>query len=128
MGDPKILAANLLQKHFPKFGTFRKSCTYKETGDASYNTSTGVPTPVVISTQANVQMIFDSAAKYATSFPENVDIKETDEVVIFPQLDLVVTPSVNDLIIDDQGTTWNVVAIGKDPGPVHYELLVRPRG
>lgn len=127
MTDPMVMAQKLLQKNFPKFGTFRRSCTYKEMDDGNYNASTGAAADVILSSQPFVQIIFDSPGQYFSSFGDNVTVKTTDRVAIVPSLDLTVEPKERDQIIDPDGVTWVVEALGDDPGPVHYELLIRPR-
>lgn len=127
MTDPMILAQTLLQKNFPKFGKFRRSCSYKEMDNSNYNSGNGTAAEVVVSTQDFVQIIFDDAGEYATSFGDNVTVKITDKVAIVPSLDVTVTPKVKDQIIDPDGVIWVVEGIGTDPGPVHWSLLVRPR-
>lgn len=127
MTDPMELAQKLMQKNFPKFGNFRRPCIYDEMDDSNYNTGSGGATEVILSTQEFVQIIFDDPAAYSESFGDNVTVKTTDKVAIVPSLDLDVEPKVKDQIIDPNSITWVVEAIGTDPGPIHYELLIRPR-
>ena len=128
MGEPGALAASLLQKHFPKFGTFRKSCTYNEVGDSGYDTTIGTVTPVVLSS-TSIEIIFDeftfTQTQASTMQGDETRILQIDMKAIFPSLDLSVTPKVNDLIVQDT-TTWRVMGISLDPKPAHYELHVRP--
>ena len=128
MGDPGALASSLLQKHFPKFGTFRKSCTYKEVDDSTYNTATGSATPVVLSS-TSIEIIFDefsfTQTQSSTIQGDESNILQIDRKAIFPSLDLAVTPKVNDLIVEGT-TTWRVMGISLDPKPAHYELHLRP--
>lgn len=128
MSDPGALAASLLQKHFPKFGTFRKSCTYKEMADSTYNATTGAVTAVVTST-TTINIIFDefgfTVVNAATSQGDELNILTIDRKAIFPALDLSISPKVNDLIVEGS-TTWRVMGISLDPKPAHYELHVRP--
>lgn len=127
MTDPKVLAEQLLQKNWSKFGTFRRPCTYNQMNSASYVPATGVATGEVISIQEGVEIIFDSPGQFFKTFENDQPVQSTDKVAIFPSLDLNVTPTVQDQIIDPEGIVWIVKAIGDDPGPAHYELLIRPR-
>ena len=131
MTDPMVMAQKLLQKHFPKFGTFRRSCSYKEMDNSTYNAVTGAVTEVVVSTQDFVQIIFDYPSvrqgRYVL-FGHELIVHSINRVAIIPTLDLNVIPEAKDQIVDPDGVVWVVLAIADDPGPVHYELLIRPRG
>ena len=56
--DPGALAASLVQEHFPKFGTNRKECDYRQMGETTYNTATQTGTPVISQTHPGLFIIF----------------------------------------------------------------------
>jgi hypothetical protein len=128
MSDPGALAANLLQKNFPKFGTFRKLCTYKDVADPIHDPSTDEVTPVTNSS-TQIYIIFDefnfTLTQAAIMQGDESNIISVDRKAIFPALDLPVVPKVHDLIVEGS-TTWRVMGLSRDPKPAHHELHVRP--
>jgi len=132
MSDPGARSASLLQKHFPKFGTFRKKCTYVVVGVSVYNAAAGTTTPVVVSTHTNLYIIFDEFGFTETQAqqiqPDETRVMSVDRKAVFPSLDLSVTPSVNDEITDEGGQKWRVMGLSNDPKPAHHALHVRPIG
>ena len=130
MTDPGLLAAQLLQRNWHKFGTFRTKCTFKEMGDATKNTATGVVTPVEVSSTPDRYFIFDefnfTQTQAGVIKAGEAKIESIDKIAMIPSLDLPSVPKIADLIIDDEDVTWRVMAIGGDPKPAHYSLHVRP--
>lgn len=128
MADPGQLAQQLLQKHFPKFGSIRVLCTFTSVGDAEYNATTGGVVESVIGSQP-VYIIFGeftfSDTKAPTYKEDDSVIESTDKKAIFPQLDLSFIPKINDYITDNV-KKWRVVGVSVDPANAHYELHVRP--
>lgn len=130
MKDPYDLAAELLQKNWNKLGKFAKLCIYQSTRKGDYDASTGVKDEPSIEFEKSLSIVFDdfSFSKTSASYTQskNVEIKARDRMAIFPFLDLQFPPKINDRIVDHKGRTWKVVGGTEDPGPVHYELHVRP--
>lgn len=129
MADYGDLARAQVQKHFPKFGTFRRSVTYNSKGNDLYDTTTGVVTPDPGGT-ATLFVIFLSFGILRTSAAErqidDAPVLAQDRKVIFPAADLPYTPKVGD-IITEGSTQWRVIGVNDDPKPAHYALHVRPR-
>ncbi len=132
MSDPGAKAASLMQKHFPKFGTFRKKCTYVVLGDSVYNAAAGTTTPTVVSTHPDLYIIFGEFGFTETQSqqiqPDETPILSVDRKAGFPSLDLSVTPEVNHEITDEDGQKWRVMGLSNDPKPAYHELHVRPIG
>lgn len=131
MADYGALAESLLQKHFPKFGTFRTLCSYTVVANAVYTPSSGNVAPVVTKVISGVFFIFadfsNTQTQAATKRADDIAILSIDQNAIIPALDLPgVSPKPGDLITDDTGAIWKVMAKGKDPKPAHYALHVRP--
>lgn len=126
--DPGALVENLVQKHFPKFGTIRKECTYYQTGNSTEDIETGVVSPEIVSTHTNLFIIFDfpNASKMSHQLLDNISILAIDKIAMFPSLDLSITPTVNDIIVDHLSIRWQVISIFSDPQPGLYQLLIRP--
>lgn len=123
MADPGALAAGLLQKHFPKFGSFRRAVVYQSYPAASYNAETGLVTMGEPATQS-LYGIFTKAGRSLVEFEDNDPTLNIQSSVIFPALDLTVIPKIGDVILD--GTVkWVVISLDSDPGPAHYSLLCR---
>lgn len=129
MTDPGVLAQELLQKHWSKFGTVRIPCVYTSVTDGSYDTATGVSTSNSDSTY-NLTVIFDEfniSNSYATiAQTKQVEVQSKDKIAIFPVLDLIVTPKINDTILDTDLVTWRVISLGSDAANVAHNLHVRP--
>lgn len=124
MADPGKLAAELLQKNFHLFGSFRKRCRYDSVDNSVYDSHNRTSTPVIKSSQEGVYIIFDDMS--GTTAFDNVAILQTDKVAIFPSLDLNAVPNIGDIIEDEDGVTWTVQNMVQDPKPAHYSLHVRP--
>lgn len=130
MEDPGELAARLVQKHMPKLGTLRKSCTYKEMTDDTYDTSNGNATDVSVATFPGIMIVFAAFnfTKTLAGIMQNDEkvILDIDKKAIFPSLDLSIAPKVNDQIVAPDGVIWRVMGIGGDPKPAIHTLHVRP--
>lgn len=124
MADPGKLARDLIQKHFPKFGSIRRLCTYKALPDPAYDVDTKAVTAVATTT-ASIYIIFD---EIKVKQDDDVPILSIDRLAIFPKLDLSITPRVGDTIDDDEGIIWSVVGLGKDPASAAHSLHIRPVG
>jgi len=127
MNDPGQLAKDLLQKHFPKFGTFRQACAYAEHGEPVYDANSGLNTRTVLST-TSIEIIFAdiSEANKGVMMVSNVPVESRDRQAIFPSADLGFDPKVADSIFDASNVEWMVMAIGSDPKPAIFQLHVRP--
>lgn len=133
MVDPGLLATQLLQKNFPKFGSFRKSCVYHSMLDMEYDPETGSTTeiPNPENPPQDLYIIFDEFGFTKNQSGERQNLEEPilsiDKKAIFPSLDLPFMPRVNDQIVDEENLVWIVIGISEDPKPAHFELHVRPR-
>jgi hypothetical protein len=131
MVDPGLLMKQMLSKHFSKLGSLRKKCTYQKISNTKdgYNENTGDYSPVVVSSHPNIYFVFDefnfTEKMAAINKEENSTIETTDKKAIIPSADLPVIPSIDDLIIDEDNTTWRIAAMSSDPLPAHYELHVK---
>lgn len=130
MADPGALAASLIQTHFPKFGTNRKECDYRQMGETTYNTATQTGTPVISQTHPGLFIIFANFNFTQTQAGEmqkdGEPILSIDKKAIFPALDLPFPPQANDRIVDDENIVWRVMGISGDPKPAIHTLHVRP--
>lgn len=131
MADYGAMAEKLLQKHFPKFGTFRVSCSYSVVANAVYTPSSGNVAPVVTKVISGVFFIFadytNTQIQAAMKRTDEQSILSIDQNAIVPALDLPgVVPKPGDLITTEDGAIWKVLARGKDPKPAHYALHIRP--
>lgn len=129
MADYGELARAQVQKHFPKFGSFRREVTYtsKTTRD-DYNPTSGVVTPGGSGT-ATLWVIFLSFGITQTRAAErerdDIEVLNKDRKVVFPAADLPFVPAIGDLI-DSEGVTWRVMGVNDDPKPAHWALHARP--
>ena len=130
MSDYGDLAANLIQKNFSKFGSFRKQFSYTSVSNSVYNPSNGNSAPVIDSVQTGVWFILaDFTFTQITASQKHEDdqvILAEDKKAIVPALDLNVTPKPGDIITDEAGENWKVVGKGSDPKPAIYQLHIRP--
>lgn len=129
MSDPGLIAQRQVQANWPKFGSIRKSCTYKSRPNSTYNPAdqTAVESP---STDYPIFVIFDNFSFTSKMAPQMEDDEEggtyTDKKALFPFLDLPVVPQMGDFIVNNvTGETWRVMAKNEDPVPALYELHVR---
>ena len=128
MADPGELAKSLLQKNFPKFGSFRRYVTYVVKNKDGYNAGTGVVTPNPGGSHP-LWMIFLS---YGSTITQSAEMENDDQVIlsvdrkaVFPSADLPVIPKKGDQI-QDGAVLWRVMGINDDPKPAHYALHCRP--
>jgi hypothetical protein len=49
-----------------------------------------------------------------------------DKKVIFPALELPVTPRLTDKVVDDSNNEWSIIGIETDPARAHYTFHIRP--
>jgi hypothetical protein len=126
--DPGQILQEQIQKNFPKFGSIRRSCIYRQMGSADYDADTGTVNPEEIA-QFPLLAIFDNATSSAMS-NLNIDLDGTTirnlKVAIFPTLDLPIEPKEKDIIVREDSSQWVVVGVIPDPAKAHWELVVRP--
>ncbi len=126
MADPGQLARDLIQQHFPKFGSIRKACTYRQMEEPVYDGNV----TEAIKAEYPVMIIWDDFSFTQTiagiSKFDDSTILSIDRIVIFPALDLPVVPDMIDRIVDDSSVLWAFVGIAQDPADAHYEIHVRP--
>jgi len=127
MSDPGVLARTLIQKYFPKFGTIRKQIEYRKMSDTNYTPGN---IQVSVLSSHTLDVIWDEFSFTSTMAAllqkDDSAILDVDKKVIFPALDLPVSPALTDRIVDDSGDTWAIMAIAADPADAHFELHVRP--
>lgn len=123
MTDYGIKAQKLFQKHFVKFGSYRKNTTYIFSKPVSRDEDTGIITEDQTDTQPDLMVIYD---KFESKLVDDDAILSIDRIAIFPSLNINQEPEVGDKMIQG-GYEWNVEGILNDPMPVAYELHVRPR-
>jgi hypothetical protein len=124
MADPGKLARDLIQKHFPKFGSIRRLCTYKAIPDPTYDVDTKTVSAVA-TTAASIYIVFDDIK---VKQDDDITTLSIDRLAIFPKQDLSVAPRVGDTIDDDESIVWNVIGLGKDPAGAAHSLHIRPVG
>ena len=126
--DPGQILQEQIQKNFPKFGSIRRSCIYRQMGSADYDADTGTVNPEEIA-QFPLLVIFDNVSPSALS---NLNLQADSEatrnlkVAIFPALDLPIEPMINDIIVREDSSQWAVIGVIPDPAKAHWELVVRP--
>lgn len=129
MADPGILLQKQLQKNFPKLGSIRKLINYQSTADDDYVPSTGTLTPTVVTTET-IYAVFEpfsfTVVHSANRATDGITILSIDRKLIFPALDLTVTPKTNDFVIDTDTIKWRVIGVNPDPAGAHWELHLRP--
>ncbi len=131
MADPGVLAAELMQKHWPKFGSILKDSTYTPTKNSSYDAVSGVvtelPDPLV---EYSIKVIYDQFPQtkmYSPIAKGETEVLSIDRIAMFPALDLPVVPQIDDRLKEvASNDQWRVVGILTDPASGHYSLHVRP--
>lgn len=131
MADPGVLAAQLIQKHWPKFGSIRKASVLIPSGNSDYNPSDGsVTTKPDVPIEHPLQIIFDQFPQtkvYSPVGKGEEPVLSIDRIAMFPTLDLSVVPQVEDQIKEvASNDVWKVVGLLTDPASGHYSLHVRP--
>jgi hypothetical protein len=126
--DPGQILRDQIQKNFPKFGSIRQSCIYRQMNSADYDADSGLVTPDE-GGQYPLLIIFDNASAGAMSnvgLAEDSSIIRDVKVAIFPALDLPIEPQIGDIIIREDSSQWAVIGVIPDPAGAHWELVVRP--
>jgi len=128
MADYGELARAQVQKHFPKFGSFRRYVTYtSKPGRDGYNADNGVVTPNLGGTKELwvIFLAFGQQRGMADKQFDDEPVLAKDRKVIFPAADLPFIPTAGDLI-ESEGVTWRVMGVNDDPKPAHFALHARP--
>ena len=126
--DPGQILQDQLKKQFPKFGSIRKSCIYRQMDSSGYDADSGLVTPVEVG-QFPLMIIFDNASGAAMmniGLAEDTSIIRNLKVAIFPALELPIEPHEGDIITREDSSQWAVIGIIPDPAKAHWELVVRP--
>ena len=126
--DPGQILQEQIQKNFPKFGSIRRSCIYRQMDSFTYDADSGVSVPQEVS-QHPLLIVFDNASAGATAnigLAEDTSVIRNLKVAIFPALDLPVEPKEGDIIIREDSSQWAVIGVIPDPAGAHWELVVRP--
>lgn len=118
-----------IQSGMNKFGTIRRDCTYNQMGVQTYDPDTGIADEPVLYSQ-DLKVVFSqfmfSGERSANQYNNEADFISIDRYLIISNLDLLVVPSVQDVIIDDQGVSWRIMGVQGDPADAHWSLHGRP--
>jgi hypothetical protein len=126
--DPGQILQDQIQKNFPKFGSIRQACVYRQMDSFTYDADSGTSFPQEVS-QHPLLIIFDTATASSLGeigVAEDSSVIRNLKVAIFPALDLPITPKEGDIIVREDSSQWSVIGVIPDPAKAHWELVVRP--
>lgn len=129
MADPGELIKQQVQKHFPKFGSLRKDCTYQHLGNQDYIPG-NVPADNIIAEYPLKIIVYPVTGSLLSAVSvmvdDQADILKT-RAAVFPALDLPIAPVEKDTILfPGEGGRWEIIGLSPDPAPGSYEIVIKP--
>jgi len=116
----KLLISNAVAKAFTALDDIPRPLTYVATGDSVYVPSTGTYTP-----NETEYAIVGVLGSYTAMEVDGQQIKAFDRRLLIRQAALPITPTLNDRVEVEDGTSWQVIDVGEDPAEVTWDLHLR---
>lgn len=102
-------------------GDLAQRVTYISMGIPTYDATTGQVT-MPRTTLANLPMVL---ARFSRREIDGDAVRAEDQKAVAATLDVPVTPTINDQLLDEQGVTWSVIGILGVPGQSVMTLHLR---
>lgn len=130
MADPGQTIQQEIQKNFPQFGSIRKQVTYHSVDlVVDYHTDTGDfdQSPPVNQIVWGIFVSVQGGSSPDQAKVTDQVVQSKNKAILIPQLDLEVTPKLDDELTEVvAGTSWRVVGVKIDPADGLWKLTLKP--